>query len=588
MFKIMQLNLHKAFTTLISICFTLVFTTVNTICISAPLFAQAYTKITEPLTIHHRYVNAADLLNELKTQSSYKFSFAPDQMANIRLTDIYAQNKPMGKLLHELTVHGLLFELTGNLISVSYKKPVPVAARQQPGRISGKVLDERGEPLPGASIKIVESSKVVQSSVDGTYTIVLPEGTYIIEVSYISFQTQRVTGILVKEGRNTSLDLALKPAINALSEVVVTSSYRKASVDGLYARQKNAAAVTDGISAEQIARTPDNNMGEVLKRISGLTTVDNKYVVVRGLSERYNQAMIDGVVLPSTNMNRRNFSFDVLPQEMVSNVVVNKTATPDMSAEFSGGQISVNTLDIPTENFSSITIGAGYNSQSTGKDFFVMGGRGKYDYLGFDDKRRKEPAGIIPWKFPSGVELPPPGLPGNNDPLIPGQDAPYSGLDAIAQSKKLDASAYKVARYKAFPHQNLRLALGRVYDLNEKGLKAGFAGGVSYRNQQNIENFNNVRGAIGKNYIDSVENGAGKAYKFNTTLGAVLNMGLQGKAFKLGLKNIYSRIFDDNFYEAYRIDYATDIKNREQFQEPRQLKFCKINWKGNNSSQQQA
>ncbi len=85
--------------------------------------------------------------------------------------------------------------------------------------------------------------------------------------------------------------------------------------------------------------------------------------------DRYNQAMLDGVPIPSTSVNKRNFSFDIIPVEMVSNVVVNKTASPDMSAEFSGGQVSINTLDIPAQNFTTISVGTGGNTQTTGKDF---------------------------------------------------------------------------------------------------------------------------------------------------------------------------------------------------------------------------
>jgi hypothetical protein len=579
----MQLNLHKVFRIFIPTLFSFFIIALIIILLGVPVYAQAYTQLTTPITIKHSSISATELFKELKAKSNYKFSYPHDELVNVQFSNINAESKALGAFLKELTTKGLQFDLSGDLISVSYKKPAPAAPKQQPGRISGKVLDERGEPLPGASIKIIETGQTIQSSVDGSYSISIKPGTYSLELSYISYQKQRITGVMVTESKNTVLNVAMKEDAKGLKEVVVTADFRKASVAGLYAQQKNAASVTDGISAEQMARTPDNNMGQVLKRVSGVTTVDNKYVVVRGLSERYNQAMIDGVVLPSTSMNKRNFSFDVLPQELVSSVVVNKTATPDMSAEFSGGQVSVNTLDIPTENFTSITIGAGYNSQSTGKDFLMMGGRGKSDYLGFTDSRRKEPSGIVPWFFPNGVETPPPGLPGNTDPLTPGQSTPYGSLDAVAQSKKLSNDAFKMARYKTAPHQNLRFALGRIYDLKE-GLKIGFSGGASYRNQQNIVNFNNVRGNLNKNWMDSTENGAGKSYRFNTTLGAVLNLGLQGKAFKIALKNMYSRIFDDNFNESYRLAYGQeeDTKFREMFEEPQTTQVWQHKLEGEN------
>src|SRR5690606_35499732 len=159
----------------------------------------------------------------------------------------------------------------------------------------------------------------------------------------------------------------------------------------------------------------------------------------------------------STNMNRRHFSFDVIPQELVSNVVVNKTATPDMSAEFSGGQVIVNTIDIPTQNFTTISIGSGMNSQTTGKDLYTLGERKGADYLGFSN-HRKEPAGLQPWYWRTGVSTPPLGPDGDYPAgfpaaleLMPGSGVPYTSLDAIEQSRKLNADALYLNGYQAAP-----------------------------------------------------------------------------------------------------------------------------------------
>ncbi|HAT92423.1 MAG TPA: TonB-dependent receptor, partial [Sphingobacterium sp.] len=272
------------------------------------------------------------------------------------------------------------------------EKPV-----QQNGYISGKVIDDRGQPLANASIKLIGTNKSTQSGIDGSYLLNAEPGTYILEVSYLSYQTQRIEGVKIQSGQRTGLNIAMKTQVNALETAVVNVSFKKASVAGLYAAQKNAASVTDGISAEQIARTPDNDMGQVLKRVTGLTTVNNRNVIVRGMSDRYNQAMLDGVVIPSTSQNRRDFSFDIIPTEMVSSVVVNKTATPDVSAEFSGGQVSVNTLDIPEKNFTTIQYGIGGNSRTTGKDFYRLGERKASEFFGFNHSSSKQPEGILPW-----------------------------------------------------------------------------------------------------------------------------------------------------------------------------------------------
>ncbi|GAA4317810.1 TonB-dependent receptor [Mucilaginibacter gynuensis] len=514
------------------------------------MFAQAYATITDPISVSYSKVKATTLIKAIDQQTAYQFFF-DDELNTIELENINFKKAPMGKLLEELSRSGLKFTRINKNITVAYSKPEP-KKKAAPGRLSGKIIDEKGESLPGASVKVIETGLAMQSSVDGTYQFSLAPGTYTLEVSYVSFQTKRIADIVVKDNQLTKLDVVLNVSTSALSEVVIQSSYRKESINGLYAQQKNGASMTNGISAEQIARTPDNNIGAVLKRVSGVNTIDNKYVVVRGMTERYNQAMIDGIIVPSTDMNRRNFSFDVIPAELVSNVVVNKTATPDVSSEFSGGQVTVNTLAIPEQNFISFTLGTGYNSRTTGKDFLVAGGRGKYDYWGFDDGRRKEPVGLKGWVF---------GDKGDD----PRQYVP----EAIEQGKQLKAQSFAVAKSTALPNQNYRLSVGRLYNL-QQDLKLGFVAGLTYRNTQENNPFETVRNLSGGgNYIDSAElRGTGNAYKFNTTLGGLLNFGLQGEKFKIVSRNLYTRMLNDELYETYNYSEDAGAKQRDLFQDP--------------------
>lgn len=456
------------------------------------------------------------------------------------------------------------------------EKPV-----QQDGRISGKVIDDRGQPLANASIKLIGANKSTQSGIDGSYVLNAEPGTYILEVSYLSYQTQRIEGVKIQVGQRTGLNIAMKAQVNALETAVVSVSFKKASVAGLYAAQKNAASVTDGISAEQISRTPDNDMGQVLKRVTGVTTVNNRNVIVRGMSDRYNQAMLDGVVIPSTSQNRRDFSFDIIPTEMVSSVVVNKTATPDVSAEFSGGQVSVNTLDIPEKNFTTIQYGIGGNSRTTGKDFYRLGERKASEFFGFNHSSSKQPEGILPWYWngearrldaPPGYVLNDPKL--NEELLMPGSNLKYNDIDAISQSKQVNADAMKLYRYKANPNQNFRFALGRRYNLSN-GLLFGFSASTNIRNEQNIVAFNNVRGSAinGAHYIDSTGiglNGAGTSYRFSSSGGLVANFGLQGKDFKLAFKNMYARTYNNTYNENIRAAFAdlSNVPAKNQYQLP--------------------
>lgn len=488
------------------------------------------------ITLSYQKCTAQTLLKELDKQSSYTFFFDPTQMAAVQLEDINYRNTPVKTVLADLERKtNLNFSVLNNNISVRLMVKVPVK-KPEPGKITGRVLDEKGKTFPSASIRVPDSNIGVQSSVDGTYTLALPPGTYTLEISYISYQTQRITGVQIKAGGVTKLDISMKPAANALKEVIVTSGFQRASAAGLYARQKTAAGITDGISAAQIARTPDNNVGAVLKRISGLNVVDNRYVVVRGLSDRYNQAQIDGVTQPSTEMNQRNFAFDAIPSEMVSSVVVNKTATADLSSEFAGGQVSVNTLDIPVQNFTQFQIGTGYNTNTIGKDFLQAGKRGRAEFFGFMDDRHELAPGMRSWNY-------------SNVPVTPDY--------VLGQSRTFDPEGFRMYQYGFQPNQNYRFTLGRTYPLKNE-LTFGFVGGATLRNTQEINDFNSTRNDIGVKYIDSADiRQNGNIYKYNSSLSGLLNLGLQGKTFKIGFKNMYSHILK-NQYTTYESRAAND------------------------------
>jgi hypothetical protein len=273
-----------------------------------------------------------------------------------------------------------------------------IAAYAQTGKISGTISDKKtGETLIGVTVKIKGTTKGVSTDVDGKYILqAMANGKYTLEFSYVGYQTKEVSDVEVKSPSVTSLNVILNEAGGQnLQEVVVRASFKQESVNALYAKQKNSAVISDGVSSDQIKKSPDRNTSDVLKRVSGATVQDNKFVVIRGLSDRYNTATLDGSSLPSTEPNRKAFSFDIVPSNLVDNLIISKTATPDLPADFTGGAIQISTKDIPESNFISFGIGAGYNTASTFKDF-KSGARTATDYLGFDNGDKALPA-----NFPS-------------------------------------------------------------------------------------------------------------------------------------------------------------------------------------------
>src|SRR4029079_14953181 len=147
------------------------------------------------------------------------------------------------------------------------------------------------------------------------------------------------------------------------------SSARGETISAMISFQKNTSSVAQVVSAEAIRRSPDRNTGEVLKRVPGTSVQEGIYLVVRGLADRYNQAMLNGVLLSSTEPDRKTFSFDIFPASMIDNITINKAFVPELPGEWAGGLVQVNTRDIPSSNFFNVSVGTGVNLQTIGKDF---------------------------------------------------------------------------------------------------------------------------------------------------------------------------------------------------------------------------
>jgi TonB-dependent receptor len=405
---------------------------------------------------------------------------------------------------------------------------------QTTGKIGGKVIDQKtSETLIGATVSIQGTTKGVATDVQGQYSLsgVAP-GHYNIEVRYIGYQSKSISDVIVKAGEVTKLDIALpESATTNLKEVVVRATYRQESVGALYAIQKNSASISDGISSELIRKSPDRSTSDVLKRVSGATIQDNKFVVVRGLSDRYNSASLDGSPLPSTEPNRKAFSFDIVPSNLIDNIVISKTASPDLPGDFAGGNVQIMTKDIPDQNFVSFSIGAGYNTKSTFKDF-KSGYRSTSDYFGFDDGSRK-----LVSNFPSSERI-------INNQLSKNQE--------IQSARSLN-NDFNIYNSKALPIQNYQFTLGNVQEIGKEKNRFGTTLSLTYRNSQNIT----------PDYIQRYDNYdyTSQISKFSTNVGALANFAYSFGKNKITLKNLYNRVLDDQF--TYRTGPNTGTSSND-------------------------
>jgi len=268
------------------------------------------------------------------------------------------------------------------------------AQTPQTGKISGKVVDaENGTPLVGASVVLAgDTKKGIYTDVDGRFFITVQKNKkYTLIISSVGYGDKEISDIEVTGPENATVSVTLERKGKQLQNVEVKASIRKENLSSLYLTQKNSSSISDGISAEVIKKSPDRNTGEVLKRVSGASVQDNKFVVIRGLSERYNVSMLNNSVLPSTEADKKAFAFDIIPSSVVDNLVVYKSPTPDLPGDFSGGAIKVITKDYPARKLSELSVNVSYNSLTTGKNFYKGYPNGSYDQLGFFDDSRLIP-----------------------------------------------------------------------------------------------------------------------------------------------------------------------------------------------------
>ena len=210
----------------------------------------------------------------------------------------------------------------------------------QTGRIFGIITDgSNAESLIGATVMVMGTSTGTVTEIDGSYELMLEPGNYTLEISFTGYQPQKVTELAVKDGDNTKMDFVLDTETENLVEIVVTAEAKRNSAVNLLLLQQKSISIATGISSDQIKLSPDRNTSDVLKRVSGASIQDNKYVIIRGLSDRYNTALMNGLSLPSTEPDKRAFSFNIFPSNLLDNLVIYKSATPDLPGEFAGGDV---------------------------------------------------------------------------------------------------------------------------------------------------------------------------------------------------------------------------------------------------------
>ena len=418
--------------------------------------------------------------------------------------------------------------------------------------LQGRVTNARNEPVPGASVQVA-GGRLATADVEGRFRLTLEAGkTYVITVTSTGYNTKTIEDIRIDAVTDEPLNIVLETKVTTGEAIVIKSTRRQESTVALLNFQRTSSSLSSGLAADFIRRTPDKNTGEVLKRVAGASIQDNRFVVVRGLADRYNSAMLNSALLPSSEPDRKTFSFDVFPAALIDNVVIHKTATPEFIGEFSGGLVQVNTRDIPTRNQLSVGVGIGYNNQSTLRPF-TSNARNQYDWLGFDDGTRNLPAG-----FPANAR----------EYRALGKDAAgFAEQVLLTQSFRGDVYAERQA--DAMPIRTFNLTHAHTKRF-EKGGSLGTLVGLTYRNAQlryDVDRrFHEKDGTLVFDFTD-------RQNLYQVSWGGIANISYVKGRHKVSWKNLFNQNYEDKYYdrEGYNTNRLNDIRLLSSYLNQRSL-----------------
>jgi outer membrane receptor for ferrienterochelin and colicin len=239
------------------------------------------------------------------------------------------------------------------------------------GSIAGHVKDAKtGEAIIGANVVIKGTETGAATDLEGNFQITgVSEGTYSIQVSFVTYKTHVIPDVRVETAKRVTLDIVLSEDISELEEVVVTAARQVDTDYDLLKAIKENKLVVSGISAQQISRTLDRDAAQVIRRVPGVTIRGNEFVNVRGLGERYNVVMLHNAYAPSVETDIRSFSFSIIPSSQLDQMLVFKSPAADLPGDFAGGVIKIFTKNIPEENGIQVDYSFQIRSGTTFKDF---------------------------------------------------------------------------------------------------------------------------------------------------------------------------------------------------------------------------
>jgi len=267
---------------------------------------------------------------------------------------------------------------------------------QEPGTVAGSVFDaQTGQPLRGVQIAVDGHSGNQATDTQGRFAIKLSPGQYKLSFSLENYAPTAVDQVQVKAGEivDGSTVMSNKNLVTSV-DVVEKATPAGATAEAVLTERKLAAVVSDAISGDDIRKSVAPDAAGAVEKVTGVSVQENGYVFVRGLGERYSSTMLNNAVIPTTEPEKRVVPLDLFPANLIDNIKVLKTYSPELPGEFSGGVVQMRTIEFPNARTLRVSVSSGFNTATTFNNFGSYKGGGR-DFFGFDNGSRSIP-GVIP------------------------------------------------------------------------------------------------------------------------------------------------------------------------------------------------
>src|SRR5690554_1991532 len=264
----------------------------------------------------------------------------------------------------------------------------------QTGTIKGQVSDgATNENLPGVRIMIKHHKRGDYSDLDGKFRIQATKGVYDLQLTYFGFDTLTILSVKIEPGEINDLGLIqLHSEASSFDEVIVSAQRKTDTENAILSLKQKSSKLIDGMSSAKFKKTGDSDAGAAMKRIPGVSLNDGKYVFVRGIGDRYSKTLLNGLEIPGLDPDRNSVQMDLFPTKVIDNIVVYKSASADLPADFTGGLIDISLNGSASKKTRSISMSTAFNPNYHFKSNYLTYEKSRSDAFAMGKSSREIPA----------------------------------------------------------------------------------------------------------------------------------------------------------------------------------------------------